>query len=64
LEAKNVSIAIGDGRQINNPRNDQVNKLNFKPTLQGGKIFGINQCIAIKQYLGNHTPTNCRRFEI
>ncbi len=58
-----MPIIIRDGRQINNPRNDQVNKPNFEPTLQGGKISKINQCTTIEQYLGNHRTTDCRWFD-
>ncbi len=59
-----MPIVTRDGKQINNPRNDQVNKLDFEPTLQGGEISKINQHIAIEQYLGNHRPTNRRWFDL
>ncbi len=56
LELKNVREVRGGVTLARHGDHDQVNKLDANCILQGGVILGVNQHVAIQQYLRNHRP--------
>jgi hypothetical protein len=58
LEAKNVLKTRDNGRRVIDEWiwGEQVNEHDVKLTLQQREISGVNQHIAIEQYLSNHKP--------
>jgi hypothetical protein len=60
LELKNVREVRGGVTLARHGDHDQVNQLDANCILQGGVILGVNQHVAIQQYLRNHRPLYCR----
>lgn len=56
LELKNVREVRGGVTLVRHGDHDQVNQLDTNFILQGGVILGVNQHVAIQQYLRNHRP--------
>jgi hypothetical protein len=65
LEVENVAKTRDNGRRIIDEWiwGEQVNEHDVKLTLQQREIFGVNQHIAIEQYVSNHRPQNPRCFK-
>ncbi len=56
LELKNVREVKGGVTLARHGDHDQVNQLDTIFILQGGIILGVNQHVAIQQYLRNRRP--------